>query len=230
MTDHDRRALVRVLALWPLALSAPPAWAQAAAEREGLLAPNVCLLSPETTAGPFYLDPGLVRADITEGSPGAPLRVVLQVVHADCRPIEGARVDVWHCDAAGNYSGFAGQGSDRPRDTRGDTFLRGTQFADARGVVAYDTIWPGWYRGRTPHVHYRVFLDERTLLTSQLFFPDGASEAVFRDTAYRERAAAQDTANAIDGIARRAGRTAYARVTQEGGGWRAELVVGVAPA
>jgi hypothetical protein len=67
-------------------------------------------------------------------------------------------------------------------------------------------------------------------LTSQLFFPDGASEAVFRDPAYRERAAAQDTSNATDGIARRAGRAAYARVMQEGGGWRAELVVGVAPA
>ncbi len=227
--DPGRRALLAGLALLPAGAAPPTAWAQAAGDA-GLIAPSVCLLSPETTAGPFYLDPGLVRADITEGAPGAPLALALQVVDADCRPIEGARVDVWHCDAAGNYSGFAGQGSDGPRDTRGDTFLRGTQFADARGVVAYETIWPGWYRGRTPHVHYRVFLDERTLLTSQLFFPDGASEAVFRDPAYRERAAAQDTTNATDGIARRAGRTAYARVTQEGGGWRAELVVGMAPA
>jgi len=227
--DARRRVLLGALALWPAGVAAPTAWAQAAGDA-GLIAPSVCLLTPETTAGPFYLDPGLVRADITEGSPGAPLRLVLQVVDADCQAIEDARVDVWHCDAAGNYSGFARQGSDRARDTRGDTFLRGTQFADARGVVAFETIWPGWYRGRTPHVHYRAFLDERTLLTSQLFFPDGASEMAFRDPAYRERAAAQDTTNASDGIARRAGRGAYARVTQEGGGWRAELVVGVAPA
>jgi protocatechuate 3,4-dioxygenase beta subunit len=226
MSDPDprRRALLAALAL---GAAAPPAWAQAAGEA-GLIAPNVCLLTPETTAGPFYLDPGLVRQDIAEGLPGAPLRLVLQVVDADCRPLEGARVDVWHCDAAGNYSGFARQGSDAPRDTRGDTFLRGTQFADGRGVVEFATVWPGWYRGRTPHVHYRAFLDERTLLTSQLFFPDGASEAVFRDRPYRARAAGQDTTNASDGIARRAGPRAYARVTRAGGGWRAELVVGVA--
>ena len=188
MSDSDRRTLLRALALWPLSLAAAPAWAQAAADGAGLVAPNVCLLTPESTEGPYYLDPELVRADITEGLPGAPLALVLQVVDTDCRPIEGARVDVWHCDAAGNYSGYARQGSDRTRDTRGETFMRGTQFADARGVATFRTVWPGWYRGRTPHVHYKVFLDEATLLTSQLFFPDGASEAVFRGTPYRGRA------------------------------------------
>ena len=193
MTDQDRRLLLRALALWPLSLAAPPAWAQAAADVAGLVAANVCLLTPESTSGPYYFDPDLVRADITEGLPGTPLELVLQVVDADCRPLEGARVDVWHCDAAGNYSGFARQGSDRARDTRGETFLRGTQFADARGVAAFRTIWPGWYRGRTPHVHYKIFLDRETILTSQLFFPDGASETVFRGPAYRARAAAQDT-------------------------------------
>ena len=230
MTDHDRRALVRVLALWPLALSAPPAWAQAAAEREGLVAPNVCLLSPETTAGPFYLDPDLVRSDITEGRPGAPLALALQVVDADCRPFEGARVDVWHCDADGDYSGFARQGSDGVQDTRGETFLRGTQFTDPRGVARFATIWPGWYRGRTPHGHYRNCLDERALMTSQLFFPDGASEAVFSAAPYQARAAGQDVTNATDGIARRAGPRSFARVAEAGGGWEAALVVGVARA
>ena len=170
-----------------------------------------------------------MRADITEGLPGAPLALVLQVVDTECRPIEGARVDVWHCDAAGNYSGYARQGSDRTRDTRGETFMRGTQFADARGVATFRTVWPGWYRGRTPHVHYKVFLDEATLLTSQLFFPDGASEAVFQATPYRGRAGTQDTTNATDGIARRAGPRAFARVAQADGGWRAELVIGVMP-
>jgi protocatechuate 3,4-dioxygenase beta subunit len=228
--DARRRSLLRALALWPLGFEAAPAWAEAAADDAGLVAPNVCLLTPQATEGPYYLEPDLVRADIAEGRPGAPLGLVLQVVDADCRPVEGARVDVWHCDAAGNYSGFARQGSDRERDTRGETFLRGTQFADARGIAAFETVWPGWYRGRTPHVHYKVFLDEGTLLTSQLFFPDGASEAVFRGPAYRGRAAAQDTTNSTDGIARRAGPRAYARVTQAGSGWRAQLVVGVAPA
>jgi protocatechuate 3,4-dioxygenase beta subunit len=230
MPDRDRRALLRRLALLPLVAAAPPAWAQAAAEGSGLVAANVCLLTPESTEGPYYLDPELVRADITEGLPGAPLGLTLQVVDADCRPLGGARVDVWHCDAAGNYSGFARQGSDRARDTRGATFLRGTQFADARGVASFRTIWPGWYRGRTPHIHYKVFLDEETMLTSQLFFPDGASETVFEGLAYRARSAGQDTTNATDGIARRAGPRAFARVTRAGGGWRAELVVGIAAA
>jgi protocatechuate 3,4-dioxygenase beta subunit len=228
MTDPERRSLLQLLALAPLGLAAPPAWAQAAADGAGLIAANVCLLTPQATEGPYYIDPDLVRADITEGLPGAPLELVLQVVDADCRPIEAARVDVWHCDAAGNYSGFARQGSDRARDTRGDTFLRGTQLADARGVVGFRSIWPGWYRGRTPHIHYKVFLDQATVLTSQLFFPDGASEAVYRGPAYRDRAAAQDVTNANDGIARRAGPRAFARVQEAGAGWRAELVVGVA--
>jgi protocatechuate 3,4-dioxygenase beta subunit len=230
-TDDRRRALLRVFALWPLALSLgpAPAWAQRAAEEAGLVAPNVCLLTPETTEGPYYLDPDLVRADITEGRPGAPLELVLQVVTADCRPIAGARVDVWHCDAAGNYSGYARQGSDRALDTRGETFLRGTQMADVSGVARFRSIWPGWYRGRAPHVHYKVFLDETSVLTSQLFFPDGASETVFRAEPYRGRAARQDTDNASDGIVRRAGTAAFARVVQAGEGWRAELVVGADP-
>jgi hypothetical protein len=74
-----------------------------------------------------------------------------------------------------------------------------------------------------------IFLDDSTLLTSQLFFPDGASEVVFRAEPYRSRAGAQETTNANDGIARRAGPRAFARVTQAGGAWRAEIVVGVAP-
>ncbi len=225
-----RRSLLQALALWPLTAAAAPAWAQAAAEGQGLVAPNVCLLAPETTAGPFYFDPDLVRADITEGRPGEPLELVLQVVDSGCRPLPGARVDVWHCDAAGNYSGYAQQGSDRALDTRGETFMRGTQMTGADGAVRFRTIWPGWYRGRTPHVHYIVLLDRETVLTSQLFFPEGTSEALFQASpAYRGRARQQDTTNRTDGIARRAGRGAFAAVSRTANGLRAALVVGVDP-
>ncbi len=130
-----------------------------------------------------------MRADITEGLPGAPLRLALQVVDADCRPLDGARVDVWHCDAAGNYSGYRAAGQrPRPRHPRRDLPARHPVRRRARAWRRFRTIWPGWYRGRTPHIHYKVFLDEATVLTSQLFFPDGASETVFRDAAYRARA------------------------------------------
>jgi protocatechuate 3,4-dioxygenase beta subunit len=223
--ETDRRALLRALALLPLGLgSRMPAWAEGAAADAGLIAANVCVLSPETTAGPFYVDPRLVRRDIREGRPGVPLDLALQVVDADCRPIPEARVDVWHCDAAGDYSGFARQGS---RSTAGETFLRGTQATAADGVARFRTIWPGWYRGRTPHVHFKVFLDDRTALTSQLFFPDGISDRIYRAVpAYAGRGAA-DTTNARDGIARRAGRAAVARASGTSAGMEAALVVGI---
>lgn len=231
MSDVDarRRELMLALAALPAGVLTAAGWAPAAAEELGLVAAEVCLLTPETTAGPYYVDPRLVRQDITEGRPGVPLDVVLQLVDASCRPLPEVRVDVWHCDASGNYSGFARQGSDRTLSTEGETFLRGTQVTDGTGVVRFRTIWPGWYRGRTPHIHYRVMLDERTMLTSQLFFPDGSSERVFRAPIYAERAAGQDTDNSNDGIARRAGRGAFARVVQADGGWNAALVVGVDP-
>lgn len=74
--------------------------------------------------------------------------MVIQVVDVSCQPLVGARVDIWHCAAQGNYSGYANQGSDGTRDTSGETFLRGTQLADERGIVTFRTIYPGWYRGR----------------------------------------------------------------------------------
>ena len=228
MENHSvtrRGAMLRLLALWPASFAVAPAWAESVADGIGLVSPNVCLATPETSEGPFYLDPGLVRADITEGRVGTPLRLKLQLVDEDCRPMGGVRVDVWHCDAGGSYSGVAGPGRGPAADTRAATFLRGTQFAAADGVVTFETISPGWYRGR---IHSKVFLDERTVLTSQVFFPDGASERVYRDPPYRDRAAGQDTTNATDGIARRAGPRTFARVAELPAGWEATLVVGMA--
>ncbi len=223
-TKSSRRSLLRALALLPVGVAAP-AWAARAAAGAGLVAANVCLVSPETTEGPFYVDPRLVRRDIREGRPGVPLALTLQVVDTDCRPVAGARVDVWHCDAAGSYSGVRQPGG---VDTVGETFLRGTQATDAEGVARFATIWPGWYRGRTPHVHLKVFLDAETALTSQLFFPDGVSEAIYQRAApYAERGA-PDTPNARDGIARRAGAAAVGQVEGDAMGMRVALVLGIA--
>ena len=105
------------------------AFAQATSPYSGLAlfmqGGGVCALTPETTEGPFYFDPELERADITEGRDGIPLSVRLQVVDQNCRPIEKARVDIWHCDAKGHYSGYPGQGDGRDVDTTGEKFLRG---------------------------------------------------------------------------------------------------------
>lgn len=226
-TGISRRALVKALSLAPVALAGPaPAWA---ASRVGLVSTSVCRLAPQATEGPFYLDPELVRADITEGRPGAPLELVLQVVTADCRPVDGARVDVWHCDAQGNYSGFARQGSDEVLDTSAETFLRGTQFTDADGIARFETIYPGWYSGRATHIHYKVFLDEAAVLTSQLYFPDAFSESLYRTVApYTDRPSGRRVSNADDGIFARSGDGAVAAVAERSGGHAASLVVGVA--
>lgn len=234
MTTTDRRALLKALSLSPFVLTGVgvfPGTIRAEAQAAGLIAPHVCLAAPETTEGPYYRDDALDRRDITEGTPGLPLTLRLQVVGADCAPLPGARVAVWHCDALGNYSGYPGQGSDRALDTSGQTFLRGSQASGADGVAEFATIYPGWYRGRTTHVHVKVFLDDRSALTSQVFFPDALSEYVYRFVApYDGRGSARDTLNTGDGIARRAGEGAFAFVRETPGGYEAALVLGVDPA
>ncbi len=103
-----------------------------------------CVLTPEQTEGPYYIPNEKVRRNITEGKPGAPLTLRLAVVDAStCKPIKGAAVDIWHCDAGGVYSGF-GQGSGNR------TFLRGIQKTDAEGIAIFRTIYPGWYPPAAP--------------------------------------------------------------------------------
>lgn len=226
-----RRALLAGFAASPIAVAgvgAFPRAARAQAQAAGLITPNVCMVLPETTEGPYYFDPELVRRDITEGREGEAMRLQLQVVDAECQPIEGARVDIWHCDARGIYSGYRNRGTDI--EARGETFLRGTQTTGDRGVATFDTIYPGWYPGRTTHIHYKVLLDERSVLTSQIFFPDALSEYLFQAVApYNEREDARDTMNRDDWIAQRAGEGAFAAIREQASGYDAALVVGIDP-
>lgn len=216
-----RRRLLQTLAGFPLA-TALAGWARAAAADAGLVTSQVCTVSPQTTEGPYYFDPNLVRRDITEGRPGLPMDLTLQIVTSSCAPIPGARVDIWHCDAAGSYSGYSRE------NTSGETFLRGTQVADANGVVKFRSIFPGWYPGRTAHVHLMVYLSAREMLTSQLFFPDSFVEDVFWTTEPYAAHGPQDTPLFQDGIARRAGDGAIAEVTRQGDTVRAAMVLGLA--
>ena len=189
---------------------------------------DVCLLTPEVTQGPYYLDERLVRSDIGEGRPGVPLAVRLQVVDAACAPLADARVDVWHCDAQGVYSSFGG--AERGQSSQpGETFLRGTQMTDRRGIVGFATIYPGWYRGRTTHIHFKVLMAEAGVLTGQLFFPDALSAYLYANVPAYARGAARDTLNAGDGIARQATHASFAAITEERTEYLAELIVGVDP-
>jgi protocatechuate 3,4-dioxygenase beta subunit len=116
---------------------------RAAAQTAG---PGRCVLTPEAGEGPFYLDPSLVRSDITSGRPGAPLGLSLQVVReGDCAVLADARVDVWHADAIGLYSGYpqqSGVGGVSTDVAVGQQYLRGTQVTDADGHVRFRTIYP----------------------------------------------------------------------------------------
>lgn len=228
----NRRALLRLLAASAPAASGIGLWPSrllAEAQGAGLIAANVCSLMPEVTEGPYYIDPGLVRSDITEGLPGVPMTMRMQVVTADCEPIKGARVDIWHCDAQGNYSGFAAQGSDGTNDTEDQTFLRGTQLSDDQGQVGFQTIYPGWYRGRTTHIHFKVFLDQANVLTGQIFFADALSQYIFDSAPDYARSGERDTFNRTDNIAAEAGDGAYAHVAEQPLGYDAALVIGVSP-
>ena len=164
-------------------------WHGARAERAA--AAPTCHLSPEQTEGPFYVAGAPVRADVTEGRSGVPLGLRLRVHDATrCRRVVGATVEIWHADAAGEYSGVDGAGT---------TFLRGQQPTDAGGRVAFTTIYPGWYPGRTPHVHVKVHVAGNVVHTGQLYFKDAASNAVYTRAPYAVRGP-RDTTNAGDAI------------------------------
>jgi protocatechuate 3,4-dioxygenase beta subunit len=158
-----------------------------------------CTLTPAQTEGPFFVETGLVRSDIREGKAGVELRLALRVVAADgCTPIAGALVEVWHADADGAYSAFdTSQGNSA--DTAGETFLRGYQPTDADGRAEFVTVYPGWYPGRTPHIHLMVLVDERDVLTTQLYFPEAVTDEVYEQAPYDTRGR-RTTTNASDGV------------------------------
>lgn len=162
-------------------------------------APGACTLFPQAVEGPFYFDPKSVTSDLQTGQPGAPMTLDLRVIESGvCTPITNARVDVWHADARGVYSGYDGQGGDGSISAVGQSYLRGTQFTDAEGRVQFKTVYPGWYPGRTPHIHVKVFLDDTTLATGQVYFPDELSQSIYSSREpYTERPKA-DTTNARD--------------------------------
>ncbi len=215
------------------ALMSRAAFAQEAATiaAESTLMPgaDVCVLTPEVTEGPYYFDPALERSDITEGTQtGVPTNVRLQIVDGTCKPIAGARVDIWHCNAVGLYSGYPNQTGGV--DTTGETFLRGTQFAGESGIVEFQTIYPGWYAGRTTHIHFKVFLDEQTVLTGQIFFPDALSQFIYQNVPpYTEHGHDRDVLNGNDNIAAQATRASFAYVKELEERYLVAMIVGVDP-
>jgi protocatechuate 3,4-dioxygenase beta subunit len=186
-----------------------------------------CVLARETTEGPYYLDARDVRSNLRKGKAGVPLRLRITVVDAaTCRPVPGALVEVWHADALGRYSGFDTEG------TEGRRFCRGLQPTRASGLVEFGTIYPGYYEGRTTHVHVKVRTGRRREVhTGQLFFPDAAGDRVFALAPYRHTGHGR-TRNADDGLYAEAGAGARLRLARRGtrlatSGYAGSIALGV---
>jgi len=164
--------------------------------------PNMCRVASATIEGPYYIDQRIIRSDIREGQPGVPLELELRVVNASggCRPINGALVSIWHCNADGEYSGYLFNDPNvmpdaSAADARGhvperdrERWLRGAQVADADGKVTFRTIVPGWYTPRAAHIHVRAFLNNQTMIVTQLYFPQALLNTIqSTHRAYRDR-------------------------------------------
>jgi protocatechuate 3,4-dioxygenase beta subunit len=177
-----------------------------------------CVLTPEQTEGPYYVDDARVRRNIRDGKAGTALTLKLTVVNAStCKAIRGAAVDVWHCDALGVYSGVQGNSG---------TFLRGIQRTNAKGVATFQTVYPGWYPGRTVHIHVKVHIGGNVVHTGQLYFPDGLTDRVYAAAPYSTRPG-RNPRNAGDGIYRNGGSRSQMRLSRNGAGYTAALTMGV---
>ena len=177
---------------------------------------SVCTRTAEQTEGPFYFDVDSIRSDIRDDRDGAKLRLGVRVRDAaECRPLADAVVDIWHCDAAGAYSAFG--------EEEGETYLRGAQVTNADGIAEFTTIYPGWYPGRTVHIHAKVHLDKQTVLTTQLYFGDDFTTRCSRPSRTRPRGARH--AQSADGIY---DESVELTLSEEGGGYLGLITLDVA--
>ncbi|MET7688200.1 intradiol ring-cleavage dioxygenase [Streptomyces sp. NPDC005483] len=208
-----RRTVLVATGATAATLAVGAATSGAAAPRTADTAPvaaaAVCTLTREMTEGPYYLDGQYVRSDITEGKTGFPLKLALTVVDDDtCAPISNALVEIWHCDALGEYSGYVGKNGHNEPDS--GTFLRGGVLTDSRGVAAITTVYPGWYIGRCVHIHVKVhvnvtltadgsFTGGTELHTGQLFFDEKITAKVGALSPYSANTVTRTTL-AQDGI------------------------------
>lgn len=152
-----------------------------------------CTLAPTEVEGPYpYVDGEinnpLLRSDVTAGQTGLPLTLTFNVVNTNssCAVVAGARVDIWHCNKDGYYSGYGNQtgGVLGTKSYVGETWLRGYQIADANGQVIFNTIYPGWYQGRATHIHIEIFVNSVLKKTTQITFPETISDAVHVSSLY----------------------------------------------
>ena len=203
MSLTSRRQFVLKILAGTLALPWLPAFA--AKKKKAPPAP-VCRLTAEQEEGPFYIKGEPLRSNLVEDRQGVPLALRVQLFDMQhCTPLKNAAMEIWSCDASGEYSGYdnmhmgpppGGMGPPgmSPHDHGGPppgppphhepdnekTFLRGRQLTDGQGRVEFTTIYPGCYEGRVNHIHLKVRLSDgdRIVYTGQLFFPEAVTDAV----------------------------------------------------
>lgn len=202
--------------------------AVASAAAAGTIAVPSCIVRPEVTEGPYYVAEDLNRSDVRSDpgtgavKDGALLTLtfnVAQVAANGCTPLAGAKVEIWHCDAAGVYSDV----NDPGFSTKGQRFLRGYQLTDANGRATFTTIYPGWYRGRAVHIHFKIGTAGNRVFTSQLFFDDALSDQVFAQAPYAGKGR-REVLNARDGIYK---RELLLTTAQAGQGYAASFDIGI---
>ncbi len=163
---------------------------------------EVCALTCSQTLGPCYYAANLIRQDITEGKAGLPTLLSFLVLDADtCRPVQGASIDIWHTDARGVYSApipaFCNAGD---ATARTQAFMRGIQFTNSEGWARFNTIYPGWYSGRTTHIHATIHLNGLEMVTTQFYFDDALTDFIYRNHAAYTSRPNRDTRNTTDNI------------------------------
>ncbi|MGH7544333.1 MAG: intradiol ring-cleavage dioxygenase [Gemmatimonadota bacterium] len=194
-----------------------------------------CVVRPEQTEGPYFVDEALNRSDIRSDpvtgavSPGVPLDLtfhVSRVAGAACAPLAGALVDVWHCDHRGVYSDVV----DPRFDTVGQKFLRGYQVTDGDGIARFATVFPGWYQGRTIHIHFKIRSEPETdpgfEFTSQLYFDDDLTDQIHALDPYVGKGQ-RTRRNAGDGIYLRGGSQLILETARQGDGLTATFDIGL---
>lgn len=167
-----------------------------------------CIVTPTEVEGPYPYVGGeinnpLNRADVTGGQTGVPLSIAFKVVNAsaDCAIVSNARVDIWHCNKDGYYSGYGNQtgGSLGTKSYLGETWLRGYLLTGTDGLATFQTVYPGWYQGRATHIHLEVFVNNVLKKTSQITFSETISDAVHVSSLYAAHGV-NTMRNASDGI------------------------------
>ncbi|MEO6082002.1 MAG: twin-arginine translocation pathway signal protein [Umezawaea sp.] len=191
-----------------------------------------CVVKPQMTQGPFYVDEGLNRSDIrtdpSDGTTVAGTKLTLNLsvlkVTSSCASLQGATVDLWQCDAYGRYSDVA------DNNTVGKKFLRGYQVTNSSGLATFVTILPGWYTGRT--VHFHIMVRTRTTsgstykFTSQLFFTEEFKAVYLKQQPYLSHGV-PNTTNSSDGIYRNGGSQMLLTPAKVSDGYTADFAIGL---